>query len=599
MTVDTKLVGLSGAYAGKVCPVISGETVIGRGEECTLQIVDARVSRKHAVLSLTGEEWVLEDLGSMHGTFVNGQSIEKVALRDGDTIAIGVTILRFERAVIPDNIATVMAGPDEAVTMLTGPDDITIVMAEPDEAATVLPGPDDIATVMAVTDEAAAAMAGPDDIATVMTGPGTQMTPQDDAARTGDAGFVPAPPPVRKADTGQEAATSLVVEKKPFSWKWVAIGGGLLVAMLLVCIGLALLPGFLGILSARQATQEREAPVLAEAQPTPLIPPTLTPTREKLETPDQTVLPPTPTQENTPDPLPGLSAPAAVLGGAAQIAFASDRTGQPQIFMIHLDTQVENQLTDLAGGACQPAWSPDGRRLAFTSPCNTHREEYSGSTVFTMDVAADGTPGIAAALNATLGGGDYDPAWAPDGSRIAFTSWRTGRPQIFSVTADGDMLLNLNDDLAFNWAPTWSQDGMQVAFLSGRGGQVEIWTVPTSGGEERRFSRSDGRNVARPGWSPDGSMIVFEKDGEYIPRLVAAPVVDGGLRELLVCPEGRLSLQPMAEPAWSPDGDWLAFETWPDGENHEIAVIQANCTEYSLVTNSVWLEFDAAWRPTP
>jgi TolB protein len=167
------------------------------------------------------------------------------------------------------------------------------------------------------------------------------------------------------------------------------------------------------------------------------------------------------------------------------------------------------------------------------------------------------------------------------------------------VNTDGTDLRNHNDDLAYNWAPTWSNDGSQLAFLTGRGGQEEIWTVPAGGGEERRFSRSDGKDVARPDWSPDGSIIVFEKIVGNIPRLIAAPVADGGVRELQVCQAGSLSLQPMGEPMWSPDGGWLAFETWPDGVNHEIAVMQADCNGYQQLSQDPGLDFDVAWRPLP
>ena len=72
--------------------------------------------------------------------------------------------------------------------------------------------------------------------------------------------------------------------------------------------------------------------------------------------------------------------------------------------------------------------------------------------------------------------------------------------------------------------------------------------------EEIKSAHADGKDVARPDWSPDGSLIVFEKIVGNIPRIIAAPVVDGGVRELQVCQEGQLSLRPMGEPTWSPDG---------------------------------------------
>ena len=77
------------------------------------------------------------------------------------------------------------------------------------------------------------------------------------------------------------------------------------------------------------------------------------------------------------------------------------------------------KITDLQDGACQPSWSPDGKQLVFTTPCDGNQELYPGAALFTIN--ADGT-------NLTplpsVFGGDFDPAWSPDGKKIAFTSIR-------------------------------------------------------------------------------------------------------------------------------------------------------------------------------
>lgn len=375
-------------------------------------------------------------------------------------------------------------------------------------------------------------------------------------------------------------------------WMSVGVGSGLIA---IVALAYGLSGGFGGLYSGDDGVATPTSrPTIESLEPTSTPAPESQPTPEVApETPPTTIEAPA---EPSPEPA-VISGP--VLGGARQLAFASDRTGRPQIYLIDLETLNDQQLTDATSGACQPAWSSDGNRLAYISPCDTNREEYSGSSIFLMVVDSEGKPGEVTQPITTIGGGSYDPAWSRDGSRIAFTSWVTGRPQIFSVNPDGSDLRNLNDDLAYNWAPTWSNDGTQIAFLTGRGGQEEIWTVPAAGGEERRFSRSDGKDVARPDWSPDGSVIVFEKIVGNIPRLMAAPVVDGGKRELQVCQEGPLSLQPMGEPTWSPDGAWLAFETWFDGVNHDIAAIRASCSEYAELISDLGMNFDAAWRPMP
>lgn len=658
MTEEVRLVGLSGEYGGKSFPLQEGETTIGRGEECTLQIIDSRISRMHALLRSDGDDWVLEDLESTHGTFVKGQKIEKVVLQHGDTITIGETILRFESTAPQDAIPTEMASLDEVATLLETPDAIPTEMASPDDIATVMATADDIPTQLASPDELAkgqeksdaisADLPAPDDIPTQIVSPddlvtvmsaeagveaidaicrqcGMALVPDErfcgecGTPRT-DVSAVEAPPgPPTKKD-GEDSGTPLHVpppavkaptapaEKRKLPWKWIGIIGGLVTALIIVGAGLVLMRGLFtdqadGNLAEPAA--EENGPILTlEAQATnrsaatAQIPANLAHATPDVQvTMDVTVQPAMETQESSAEASPDPVGSGITMGGAAQIAFASNRTGRPQIYLFDLETFEEKQLTDIAGGACQPSWSSDGSRLAYTSPCNTNREEYNGSSIFWLEVDSEGNPGALNQLITTVGGGDYDPAWIRDGTRIAFTSWRTGRPQIFTVNFDGSDLRNLNDDLAYNWAPTWSSDGTQLAFLTGRGGQEEIWTVPAAGGEERRFSRSDGKDVARPDWAPDGTVIVFEKIVGNIPRLIAAPVVDGGVRELQICQEGQLSLQPMGEPTWSPDGTWLAFETWPDGVNHEIAVMRASCTEYNQLTTDAGLDFDAAWRP--
>jgi serine/threonine protein kinase/Tol biopolymer transport system component len=294
--------------------------------------------------------------------------------------------------------------------------------------------------------------------------------------------------------------------------------------------------------------------------------------------------------------LPATSTPTG--GGWGQIAYASNRSGRPQIYLVNIDGTDERQLTNLGEGACQPAWSPTGDQLIFTSPCRLNVEQYAGSSLWILDVDQEGNSSDPRQLR-TAPGGDYDPAWDPNGGRLAFTSVRDNRAQIYVMNLDGSEVKNLTDDLAQNRQPVWSPNGSQLLFVSTRGGAEEIFIMPAEGGEIRRYSSGTGQADSHASWSFDGTLILFERYLGGFPRLIVSPVEDAGNRELRVCPEGPFAAQTMAEPNWSSDGQWIIFETWPDGVNHNIGILRSSCINFGEITTGDGWDFDAAWRPVP
>jgi len=568
---DAWLEGTSGEVVGREFKLIEEETIVGRGKESQIQILDPGASRQHAVIRFSNGGCVIEDLGSTRGTYLNGEIIQSAELKDGDTITIGDTSFRFHYEHDIESAPTVMADEDAIATVMESPE---MLIAEEGESRCAQCG---------------AALRAEERFCGECGAPRS-----DDEKPRVEADVPPAPEPTRRASAMPEVTPPAVTPPGPppthpapattsptsggIPWKWIVIVGGGFVVLAIAIAATALAFGFF---SEEESESIAAVPYPTEAESTsiidttelivptviftPLIPPTLTPTVEVVELPS-----PQPTEAPTPA--------GVTLGGASQIAFVSNRGGRPQIYLINVDGSDEQQLTDLAAGACQPAWSPDGMMLAYTSPCNANRDEYLGSSVFVMNVDSQNVSSEPSLLVAILGGGDYDPDWSYDGLRLAFTSWR------FTIGVDGQGLRNVNDDLAFNWSPSWAPDGSQIAILSGRGGQEEIWLVPDDGGDEKRYTHSDGQDIARPDWSPDGGTILFEKVIGNIPRLVAISVAEGGVRETQICQEGR---------------QWIAFEAWPDGANHNIAIMRASCTDYQEVTVDPALDFDAAWRPAP
>src|SRR5207247_597212 len=147
-----------------------------------------------------------------------------------------------------------------------------------------------------------------------------------------------------------------------------------------------------------------------------------------------------------------------------RIAFHSNRTGQYQIWVMNADGSDQHQITSDAEASTDPAWSPDGAQIAFVriAPVST--------TAFNVPKSPEifriGAGGGAETQLTHDPSNDIDPAWSPDGSLIAFTSDRQGDPQIFTMDAgSGQGVVNVTSpgDTVSGF-PDWSPDGSRIAF---------------------------------------------------------------------------------------------------------------------------------------
>src|SRR5438067_1803872 len=122
-----------------------------------------------------------------------------------------------------------------------------------------------------------------------------------------------------------------------------------------------------------------------------------------------------------------------------------------------------------------PAWSPDGRRLAYVSFENKKPVVYVHSLL-------DGKRQVAANFK----GSNSAPAWSPDGKTLAVSLSREGGSQIFLISPDGSGIRRLTSSSAIDTEPRFSPDGQWIYFTSDRGGSPQIYRMPASGGEPQR-----------------------------------------------------------------------------------------------------------------
>lgn len=319
----------------------------------------------------------------------------------------------------------------------------------------------------------------------------------------------------------------------------------------------------------------------------------------KTTTPTRTPVPSaTPTVELTPTPDYTPIPQATLLGGGlGQIAYISDRSGVPQIYMSNVDGTNMVQITDIGNGACQPSWSPDGSQLVFISPCQQRADSpqnpYTDTSLFTIN--ADGT-GLKQVTN--VPGADFEPDWSPDGKRIAFASIRDGNRQIYVLDVDTQAVIRLTEpDVNIeNGQPAWSPDGKLIAYMVKRVGTYQIWVMSDTGQDNIQLVRS-GQSLwdYAPGWSADGKVILFNQ------RPSDNPLTRPWLMSVQYLVEGdatRLNFQtPIEDVEFSPDGLWLVSEGRDSEGNRDIYFMTVTGGSRTRLTNDPAVEFDPAWRP--
>ncbi|MCY4400182.1 MAG: amidohydrolase family protein [Gemmatimonadetes bacterium] len=303
---------------------------------------------------------------------------------------------------------------------------------------------------------------------------------------------------------------------------------------------------------------------------------------------------------------------------------------------------VAEPLTDPLGDARQPAWSPDGSRIAF--------QAYWDGNYHVWSVARDGT-GL---RQHTRGPFDHrEPHWSPDGAGIAFSSDRAGSYDIWMLTVEDGAVKRMTDAPGSEYAPAFAPDGRRLAFAAaGADDAAGIWVLDgvVAGLEPRRAAAAEGAQINAPGWSADGSTLLYnaigggrsllrgvDADGGGVARILsgddedvfpfrvaATPggffyTGDGRIRHRAVngasprdvpftatvaldrspytrrprdlTDPGPFPVRGIVSPAVSPDGRRIAFSALGDLWLHTIG------GNTQALTDDPWIETDPAWSP--
>ena len=176
-------------------------------------------------------------------------------------------------------------------------------------------------------------------------------------------------------------------------------------------------------------------------------------------------------------------------------------------------------MLDDSSTAAEPAYSPDGSRLAFVSTRDGQPE------IYVMD--ADGTS-PSRLTNAP--GADGAPSFTADGRAVVFHSPRTGHRQIFVQPITGSDAIQLTQEPSENSQPSASPDGETIAFVSNRDGSDDIWLMSRDGSNQRNFTKSPQVKEKSPHFMRDGSLafLLEGKDGgRTVTQVVKADLASG------------------------------------------------------------------------
>ncbi len=224
-----------------------------------------------------------------------------------------------------------------------------------------------------------------------------------------------------------------------------------------------------------------------------------------------------------------------------------------------------------------PAWSPDGRKIAYVS------FERKSSAIYLQTLASGKRERISA-----FPGINGAPSWSPDGTRLAMTLSRDGSPDIYILHLATRALVKLTKSFAIDTEPTWSPDGRNIVFTSDRGGKPQLYMVPSHGGRARRITFAGDYN-ARGVFSPDGKWLamVHANGGDY--RIA---VMNMQTREIQVLTDGTLD----ESPSFAPNGSMILYAS-RQGANGFLSIVSLDGKmRQKLVFNQGEVR-EPAWGP--
>lgn len=261
----------------------------------------------------------------------------------------------------------------------------------------------------------------------------------------------------------------------------------------------------------------------------------------------------------------------------SRIAYVSNGTGSKEIYICDFDGYHPEQITDSKRITLSPAWSSDGKWLAYTDYARGKPDLYIKNLTQKKGFVV------------SRQGANITPAWVPNSFSLAATLSFSGDQEIYMLTGTGKIIKRLTNNWGIDVSPSFSPDGKKMAFVSKRSGTPQLYIKDLSSGQVKRLT-FEGRYNTSPAWSPRGDKIAYAStlNGQFDIFVIGS---DGSRPTALTSDAGNNE-----SPTWSPDGSMIAFSSTREGKNR-IYVMTAQGMEQRKLLDAPGEQTSPRWSP--